>query len=483
MRTLRVLVSLMLVAVFAAPTIGVVKAVTQEASQPSFVATRPSILAITPIRGPVPVTNMRADDVRVTFTNKSQNEVSVAINPTNNANLIMGANDYRGWDNLGSGAWCGVYNSFDAGAHWVMGLIPRSGALLWDNYAGDPSVAYDILGNAYFACLGFVPLPGPPYIANNTIAIAKSTDGGTSWLPPVNVVSTPAAPPFHDKPYIAIDTSVGSPYKNNIYISWTNFSSITGPGTSPIYFSRSTDGGASYSAPFKISGTQLYCQGSQPSVGPNGEIYVSFVSYSGALSKLYVVRSLDGGATFGSPVFVSNIVDPGDLPEFYRTPTLPSSATDHSTGPYGGSVYVVWQDATNGNSDIRISYSRDRGQTWSTPKKVNNDGTMNAQFFPFVSVSITGRIDVVFYDRRRDPMDFLMDVYAGISWDGGVTFGNRRITDNQINPGLDRPFIGDYIGVASLDYSFYPGWCGFVGSDEEIFTEHTLAPRFVAEPR
>ncbi len=481
MKTSSILVSLLLVVLFAIPSTASAGAASASAVQPQTPAPKPSILAIVPTTVPPGMLNVPGQDIRVTYSDKDQNEVTVAINPLNPANIIEGANDYRGWDGTGAaGSWCGIYTSFDSGGHWNMGLVPHSGALSWSSSAGDPSAAFDLMGNAYFTCLGFVR--AGPFITNNTIAVTKSTDGGMTWLPPVNVVSTASTPPFHDKPYMAVDTSIGSPHKNNIYVSWTNFSSLSG-GASPIYFSRSVNGGASFSTPMKISGTQSYCQGSQPSVGPAGEVYVSFISYSGSQSRLYVTRSDDGGVTFNTPVFVSNVVDPGDLPEYYRTPTIPSSATDHSSGQFSGSIYVVWQDGRNGHSDIFVSYSRDRGVTWSAAKKVNDDATTNAQFFPFVSVAPTGRVDVVFYDRRLDPNDILLDVYAGVSSNGGATFKNRRITDRPIVARSGQPFIGDYIGVASLDWSFYPGWCGFVGSDEEIFTEQSPILHIVLVPR
>jgi len=432
----------------------------------------PSVLAIPPVPVPPGSIKVPSPDIRVTNSPQGQNEVTVTINPVNPLNIVMGANDLRAWDGSGSDYWCGVYTTFNAGATWNMGLMPHTGALAWDYAAGDPSAAFDLNGNVYFTCLGFVRT-NP--ISNNTISVTKSTDGGLTWGTPVAIVNAATTPPFHDKPYMAVDVSTASPYKNNVYVSWTNF---TSSGTSPIYFSRSTNGGASFSTPMKISGTLNLCQGSQPSVGPNGEVYVSFLSYAG-IDKLYVVKSTNGGATFGTPVFVSNVVDPGDLPEYRRTPTIPSSATDISSGPYSGAVYVVWQDGARGNHDVLLSYSRDGGATWSTAKRVNDDVGTTSQFFPFVSVSKTGRVDVVFYDRRNDPSDFLLDVYAGMSHDGGVTFRNKRITDKSYNSGAGQPFIGDYIGVASLDYSFYPGWCGFVGADTEIFTERTLALLFV----
>jgi len=477
MRMLKVLVSLSLVTLY---TLSSFTATTTTAStnvQPLSSGPYPLSWNATPIPfSPGPFLTV-GPDIRVTNSIADQNEVSIAINPVNPPNLLIGANDGRGPENDGKASWCGAYASFDGGLHWTTGLLPHMGALAWDTWAADPSVAFDLQGNAYFACLGYVPRSSPPWIMNNTIAVAKSVDGGRTFLPPVSVVSVAASPPFHDKPYIAVDVSPTSPYKNNVYISWTNFSTFGGP--SPIYFSRSVDGGMSFSTPVKISGSLLNNQGSQPSVGPNGEVYVSFLNYRPSLpNKLYIAVSLDGGVTFQAPSFVTDVYNPespfdGRLPPgSYRVPTLPSIAVDISNGPYRGSVYVVWQDKRLGNADIFIAYSRDGGVSWSIPVKVNNDATINHQFFPFVSVAPTGRVDVVFYDRRNDPNNFLFDVFAAISFNGGASFWNRRITDRLINPGPTN-FIGDYIGVTSLNNLLFPAWCDLRDGNEEIYMERT----------
>jgi len=466
------LVSMSLISILLLPSAASVPTV--DTAQPRF-APIPMLADFTPIKLPPGVPLLPGLDVRVTNDPKDQNEVSVAVNPSNARNMLIGANDARGPGANGQEWWCGAYATFDAGLHWSMGLLPQQAGLANYTAAGDPSVGFDHRGNAFFTCLGFVR-----QTSNSTIVNAKSTDGGLTFQPPVTVAAGALGAPFHDKPYMAIDNSPLSPYRGNVYVSWTNFSDLAG-GTSPIYFSRSTNAGATFSAPKRISGGLLYDQGSQPSVGPNGEVYVSFEAHVGAQARLYVVRSDDGGNTFGTPVQAAPIREPGNTlpPGDYRTPTIPSSATDNGRGPYSGSVYAVWQDGSLGNSDILLVYSRDKGMTWSSPIKVNTDTTTNDQFFPFISVARNGRVDVVFYDRRNDPSNFLLDVFAGVSYDGGVSFRNRRITDAQIDPGTTI-FIGDYIGVTSLNDSFYPGWCGVANGQEEIFMEEAPALRFVA---
>src|SRR2546426_1812162 len=78
--------------------------------------------------GPPPVILAAGTDIgtipfgtqyRVTNTPGAQNEVSIAVNPTNPLNIIATANDYRGGD-----AWCGVYATRDGGRTWLEQLLP-----------------------------------------------------------------------------------------------------------------------------------------------------------------------------------------------------------------------------------------------------------------------------------------------------------------------------------------------------------------------
>jgi hypothetical protein len=67
-----------------------------------------------------------------------------------------------------------------------------------------------------------------------------------------------------------------------------------------------------------------------------------------------------------------------------------------------------------------------------------------------VATDKNGRIAVCWYDRRRDPNNFLIDRECGSSTDGGAKWSNKKITpknyasvvaqDFLINP----TYMGDY---------------------------------------
>src|SRR5205814_4526794 len=112
-------------------------------------------------------------------------------------------------------------------------------------------------------------------------------------------------------------------------------------------FSRSTDGGATFSTPKVIydTGTNKQTIGNVPVVLPSGTLVVggTYIETLGAEKKhssFFVVRSTDGGATFTAPQIVDDeqvLVVSG-----LRTgDTVPSLAVDRRTGR----IYAAWQDS------------------------------------------------------------------------------------------------------------------------------------------
>jgi len=383
------------------------------------------------------------------------------VNLRNGKNLIASANDYRGYPGLPGDVWCGVYSTLDGARSWFEQLVPRTGPLTQVTVSGDPSVAFDADGNGYVTCLGFSRT-----LNDNVLTVSRSADGGRTWGTAVLVEGT-TPNVFHDKPYMAADTTAG-PTRNNVYVTWTRF--ISGAGecgnyAAPIYFSRSVDGGLTFSTPTEISSAGYRCsQASQPAVGPGGEVYVSWVNGN----RVVVVRSLDGGLTWGPKTTVA-ILDPGEV---YggapRTPHFPSIAVNPVNAPTGNRVHLVWADGRFGTADILMATSVDGAATWGPAVRVNDDAT-NAQFFPWVAASETGKVFVSFYDQRDDPNGHDLAVYVAASVDFGASFQrNQRASASSFDPGTW--FIGDYNGLAaSADFAF-PVWCDLRnGGNEEVY--------------
>jgi len=383
-------------------------------------------------------------NVRVSLpTSTDPEEVTIAINPTNPANLVAAANlDY-------------YFVSMDGGQSWVEAHLTSSFGV-----AGDPSLTYDAAGNLYYGHLSY---PGPGQWLDR-IVVQKSTDGGITWNDGSGIGLHP--PAQQDKEWLATDRT-DSPFRNNVYVAWTEFDKYGSPSpqdSSRILFSRSTDSGATWSPPVRVSDTagdavdsDGTVEGAVPAIGPNGEVYLA---WSGPLGIMFD-KSLDGGLTFGRDVFVAD--QPGgwdfDVPGLSRCNGMPITASDVSDSPYRGTIYVVWSDQRNGsdNTDVFLVKSTDGGDSWGPIKRVNDDNTVSHQFLPWMTVDpLTGVIWIVFYDRRNTSGN-ATEVYVARSADGGETFDSFRVSETAFTP-QPEVFFGDYINIAARGGNVYPIW-------------------------
>jgi len=397
-------------------------------------------------------------NVRVSSPTANQpEEVSIAINPTNPSNLAAGANLRY------------TYRSTDGGLTWIESQLTSAYGVY-----GDPCVTFDALGNLYYGHLSNPPSGG--YWIDR-IVVQKSTNGGQTWTTGVGIGYNPPRR-NQDKEWLIADMT-NSPYRHNVYAAWTEFDSYgsTLPSdSSRILFSRSVDGGATWSAPVRVSDRGGDCidsdntvEGAVPAVGPNGEVYVS---WSGPLGIMFD-KSTDGGVTFGTDRFVA--AQPGgwdfDVPGIYRANGLPITLCDVSTSPHRGTLYINWSDQRNGlnNTDVFLIKSTDGGNTWSSIKKVNDDLTTTHQFFTWMTIDqTTGFLYCVFYDRRNYTTT-QTDVYVARSTDGGETFQNFRVSQSSFSPQAS-VFFGDYTGIAAYNRNVYPIWMRMDGTTLSVWT-------------
>ncbi|HEU4928804.1 MAG TPA: FlgD immunoglobulin-like domain containing protein, partial [Candidatus Krumholzibacteria bacterium] len=280
--------------------------------------------------------------------------------------------------------------------------------------------------------------------------------------------------PGHDKWVLAAGRDPFNPSQQNVYIAWTwNIPTPAGNVDQQIASSRSTDSGATFSVPLVINDDSIAGRDgglvADPSVGPNGEVYVSWNDIQLTDAAILVDRSLDGGLTWGSDVLVSNPT------MAWRTPippqpdrgvgAAPVMDVDRSGGPYSGRSYIVYAQPGAFGLDILLRYSDDQAQTWSGPVRVNDDATMNDQFLPWIDAgSSNGVVGVIFYDTREDPLNGLARTYAAISYTGGASFEpNLPVADVQSNNSTSNAFrypgnYLEYIGVAVGDEAIHMVW-------------------------
>src|SRR5690348_14977688 len=122
--------------------------------------------------------NVNTDCETTTAGPGPHNETSIAINPTDQNNLIGGANDYQLGLNPGGHVTETIASrahvTFDGGRTWKMYPIFSNSAY---QATGDPAVAFDDAGNAYYGTLGF-RFVGPASAQNPDVLVSTSSDKG-----------------------------------------------------------------------------------------------------------------------------------------------------------------------------------------------------------------------------------------------------------------------------------------------------------------
>ncbi len=417
------------------------------------------------------------------FLLADQNEPFVAINPLDANNLVAGANDYRSDDVLWS------YTSIDAGKTWLNQALPDNTRLAT---ATDPSLAFDRSGNAYYASGTFdtFGIPYPP----NEVSVFKSGDKGKTWATPTypfRDTTLAGASVRSDKYFIAVDQNAASPFKDRVYVTWSEAQDLK----TRIVSSFSQNGGATWSP--RINATVLGdLTAPVPITAPNGHLFITYIDKSDA-RQIMVVRSADGGQTYSAPIKVSNYNDLGPvvpeghidrrpyIKDFIGVNSFPSIAIDHSTR-HNGRIYISWaaRDALD-VSHIYVSISNDNGNSWSTPQPVEaySSPTITDRFFNWIAVDQrSGDVGVAYYDSRLDSLNNrLVDIFFSHSRDGGNTYSSCRVSSESFDPhigqasrivdGIEFKFFGDYIGVAGQDSDWHAVWTDTrPGNDQEIYT-------------
>jgi hypothetical protein len=444
---------------------------------------------------------------------RRQAEEVIAVNPNNPRNLIAGQNDSRiGFNH------CGYDWSFDGGNTWGDQVPPFWQFQLLDGHTADacsdPSVTFDANGNAYITGILFDITS-----AANAIVVAKSNAGiGGAFYHspapgafqtysdvPLGIVANDNNPNIaHDKEFIVADANRSSPKKNNVYLTWTRFTATN----APIYFSQSTNGGATWSPGVEISGANAaICtagsgganpnacdqnQGSDPVVGPDGTVYVSFFNQNTPVAsnqhlvvKCPAANDCSLAASWSAP---SKITD-----DFGGQPLGPNAVTGCPAGrrclppngyrvqdrTYGslsvdgsGKLYFVFSDFRNGgppctgpattatppcDQDVFYSFSTNSGAAWSAAVKLTPAGSAQWQSWSAVAPS-GGTLWAGYYDRSYGNCEFdgcnditLVGIRNPAS--ASPSFSYKRLTTSSMpnlvvaNNPLQAGFLGDYMWV------------------------------------
>jgi len=364
---------------------------------------------------------------------------------------------------------CALHTSSDAGATWSQTAVPAPAG---ERVCYAPDIAFGADGTLY---VSYVTLRGIGNVPN-AAWLVHSTDGGKTLSEPQRVLGRL---PFQ------VRLEADSERAGRLYLTWLQASDVglyrfTEAGN-PIRTKRSDDGGESWGASTRVSSAE-HARALAPStaVGPDGDLYVLFLDlgddrldYEGGHGgmggapypgrwKLVLARSEDAGATWEESTVEDQLVPTERFLVFI--PPFPSLAIDDDSGR----VYAGFHDGRLGDADVWV-WSRGESETeWKGPTRVNDTQQRDAteQYLPKLAVAPVGRLDVVYYDRRMDPDDNVMnEVSLQSSSDQGDSFGERiRLSDKPFSSRIgfgserDMPDLGSRLGLLSTDSRAFAVW-------------------------
>ncbi len=510
------------------------------------------VVASLAIAGPVLASDAAAlvtsGSPTTTFPQNKQNEPAIAIDPLNPKIMAAGSNDEIDLEACAAGnpTTCpftdgvgvsGIYFSIDGGTSWTqptytgwsarsctspgtctpgvgpIGTLPGyfENGLVSD---GDPMLAFGPKpGHGGFSWSNGVRL----YYGNLTsnfssqrsetafkgfeaIAVSRTdhltaaaAGDNSAWMAPV-IVSKQNAALFSDKDALWVDNAASSPNFGNVYVCNVAFRGAA--GSEPVMFTRSTDGGDTWSGQLQLSPATNNSQtggrqGCAIRTSSTGTVYVFWegTNVKTGQSVQYMTRSFDGGVTFERPRIVANVVDVGqfdvttgrasfDGVAGARTDSFPS--VDIANGAPSGdgatnTIVMTWSNGstptdTHGgpNEQAAVVWSTDGGNTWSGP--VNAAPSGDRPDFPAVAIAPDGSTVYVTYDNFLQPWQSdtskarsmqgvvrgvsIADIGTASAWidlHRGTTGDARGSSQNN----LVAEFLGDYNSIAATGDGAY----------------------------
>ena len=384
------------------------------------------------------------------ITGDAANEPSICVDPTTGGKMAIGWRQFNTVSsNFRQAGWAYTTNG---GTSWTF-----PGVLENNVFRSDPVLGSDDTGRFFYLSL----------LQSFFDNMWRSLNGGQSWT---NIAPARGG----DKQWFTIDNtnSTGHGFQ---YQSW----STDGNNYRGRQFTRSTDGGFTWLNPVNIPNSPTW---GTLDVDTNGNLFISGVNQT--TGQVWCVRSTNAKSSAVIPSFdQSTAVNLGgniDVSEPINPVGLVGQvylAVDRSGASTNNNIYVLASVQPTGfttGSDVMFVRRTNGGQTFSTPRRINDDPVNHSKWhwFGTLSVAPNGRIDVIWLDTRNATNNTDSQLFYSYSFDGGNTWSPNVAVSNLFNPSLGYPNqnkMGDYMSIVSDNTGGNVAYCATFNGEEDIY--------------
>ncbi len=250
---------------------------------------------------------------------------------------------------------------------------------------------------------------------------SRSTDGGVTWLNPINIPNSPAwGTPDVDS-------------NGTLFIGGVNL------GTGQAWCVRSSNARDSAVTPTFDQSTPVNLGGSVGFFEP--------INPEGLSGQVFLAVDRSGTSTNNNVYMLASVVPTG---------------------------------ATNG-TDVMFVRSTNGGQTFSAPVRVNDDPVNRNKWhwFGTMAVAPNGRIDSVWFDTRNATNHTDSQLFYSYSTDGGLTWAPNVAVSNSFNPFLGYPNqnkLGDYITMVSDNTGGDVAYAATFNGEQDVYYVRVAPP-------
>ena len=272
----------------------------------------------------------------------------------------------------------------------------------------------------------------------STLIARRTTDGGRTWLPSQTLATG-----------IGFGSSVSAVGSNvdAVYVRRVRCSS-SGDFVSRLYYRRSTDAGATWTAARAL--TSACSQVAEPDVARSADGQVSVVWTGLFTGRILMRTSRDGGASFGAAVHVASTTAMGG-------DTIIGSQRSYGAAPEvaigsGGTTYVAYVASAATRSTVAVRRSINRGQTWSAPRTISTAAVSVSSLLADGARAVIGYTDVS-GDRMNAAYRTTAD--RGSTWSSQRSVVSRSAGQFSMGPAfaIDRGVLGVIVKVGVPGFS------------------------------